>query len=232
MNGEKVILWGTGHGGGACFIAASEDENVKAVIGAFPWFSGKQNIRFFPDGLLEAAKAEDEASRTDPEHELKYQKIWDDTLQEANGDRGQIFAHGEDPFALLEEARRLANEAGTPWENQTTLKSFWCLANTEPQDHLWKIEVPMLVVCGPNGVFTYDYEGQKKLLAERSPQAEVVLVPGEDIRVSNTASRIESCGRLLTSIQESEPSFEPMMEAHLAFLKKHFGDWERKRDGV
>jgi uncharacterized protein len=221
VNEEKVILWGTGHGGGVSFIAATEDKNVKAVIGAFPWFSGKQNIQLFPHSLLEAAKAEEGTSRTNPKYELKFHKIWDDTLEEAKGDRGQIFAHGEGPFMLLEEARRLAKDAGTPWENRTTLRSFWYLANTEPQDYLWKIKVPILVVCGPNGVFTYNHEGQKKTLAERAPQAEVVLVPGEDIRVSIPLRWIKQTTDIF---QDSEPSFEPMMEAHLAFLKKHFGD--------
>ena len=165
--------------------------------------SGAQNVQIFPEGLLDRATTEIEAQRRDPEREVKYTKIWDDNFGEALGPRGDIFAHGEGPFQLLEEARALAKAAGTPWENKTTLRSFHYLVNTEPQEHLEKIKVPILVVCGPKGAFTHDYEGQKKVLAEKAPHAELVLVPGEDIR-------------------ESEASFEPMMEAHVAFLKKHF----------
>jgi hypothetical protein len=203
VDGNRVALWGTGHGAGASFIAASDDANVKAVIGAFPWFSGSQNVQFLPEGLVERATSEFEARSKDQMHEPRYSKIWDETLEEAKGERRDIFAHGEGSYQLLDEARALAKAAGTPWENKTTLRSFYYLINTEPRDHLRKIKVPILVVCGPRGIFTYDYEGQEKVLAERSPHAELVLVQGEDVR-------------------ESEASFGPMMDAHVAFLKKHF----------
>jgi hypothetical protein len=210
VDGERLILWGTGHGGGASLIAAADDANVKAVIGAFPWYSGAQNVQFLPEGMLEAAKAEEEAHKKaydpDPEKMVKYTKIWDESFEEAQGPRGNIFAHGEGVFALLETARELSSNAGNSWMNKVTLRSFVYLTSTEPEDYLHKLKKPLLVVCGPQGVFTYDYEGQKKVL-ENVPDGygkELVLVQGEDIR-------------------DTEPCFEPMMAAHLAFLKKHFG---------
>lgn len=209
IDGNRLILWGTGHGGGAALIAAADDANVKTVIGAFPWFSGSQNVQFLPDGMLEAAKVEEKAHRDGNAENLKYVKIWDDNLEEARGPRGDIFAHGEDTFALLETARELSSAAGNAWANKTTLRSFVYLTSTEPQDYLYKLKKPLLVICGPKGVFTYDHDGQKKVL-EKVPGGygkELVLVQGEDIR-------------------DTEPCFEPMMEAHLAFLKKHF-EWMR-----
>jgi uncharacterized protein len=147
---KRIAIWGIGHSGGAAMIAAGDDPNIKAVVLVMPALSGAYDAASWPEGLLERAWEERRAVVTGKTSasDLEYIQVWDNTEQEAKGERNGILLHGDMPWTFISQARPRSEKAGTPWENRLSLRSLIKLRAAMPQDHIHKIAPRPLLHIG------------------------------------------------------------------------------------
>jgi uncharacterized protein len=97
INSKRIAIWGIGHSGGASMIAAGDDPYIKAVILVMPFFSGAYDSTNWPAGNMDCVYAEREQLIENPDATLKYVQVWDNSDEEAAGDRGNILLHSQVP---------------------------------------------------------------------------------------------------------------------------------------
>jgi uncharacterized protein len=148
IDSSRIAIWGIGHSAGASTISVGDDPYIKAVILVMLFFSGAFDSTNWPARTMDRVYAEREKLIEKPDAALEYVQVWDNSEEEAVGDRGNILIHGQVPWEFAHGARQLSDEAGTPWENRLSLQSLYHIAKTEPQDHIHKISPrPMLYLA-------------------------------------------------------------------------------------
>lgn len=175
---KRVCIWGIGHSGGACMIAAGDDPNVKAVILVMPFTSGKADaMNFVPGSLAMAWEARKEKCLSTSKRDDAFIQPWDESEEEANGDRNSILLHGPVPYEFRTGAKELSDEAGTPWQNRLSLRSLYYISRSEPRDHIHKISPkPLLHLAAVEDVLSGPPEAQKEVFARAGEPKEFVLL--------------------------------------------------------
>jgi uncharacterized protein len=139
IDSSRIAIWGIGHSAGASTIAAGDDPYIKAAILVMPFFSGAFDSTNWPEGIMDRVYAEREQLTKNPDAALEYVQVWDNSEEEAAGERGNILIHGQVPWDFARGARQLSDQAGTPWKNRRSLQNLYQIAKAEPQDHIHKI---------------------------------------------------------------------------------------------
>jgi predicted acyl esterase len=148
IDSSRIAIWGIGHSAGASTIAAGDNPYIKTAILVMPFFSGAFDSTNWPAGIMDRVHTEREHLNKTPDATLEYLQVWDNSEEEAAGERGNILIHGQVPWEFAHGARQLSDKAGTPWENQLSLQSLYYIAKVEPQDHIHKISPrPMLYLA-------------------------------------------------------------------------------------
>lgn len=150
---KRIAIWGIGHSGGASIIAGgSANPHIKLVVAVMPFLSGRLDASSFPQGLLERAWAERRAivSGAKSANDLEYVQPWDNSEEEARGERGDILLHSEGPYGFIKGAKTLSDKAGTPHENRLTLQSIHDITKVEPIDFIHKISPKPLLHLAAN----------------------------------------------------------------------------------
>ncbi len=135
---KRIALWGIGHSGGASMIAAGDNPYIKAAILVMPFISGSIDAASYPPGIVDRAWNEREAKCAGIDVKPIYVPIWDESAEQAAGDRGEVFLHGPEPFNFIKGAKERSHAAGTPWKNEMSLESYYHISITEPRDHIHK----------------------------------------------------------------------------------------------
>ena len=177
---DKVAIWGIGHSGGATMIAAGDDPRVKAVILNMPFYSGAQDAKGFPPGILERAWLDREDQTAAKTKSTSYVQPWPTSLANANGEQGErTFLTSEHAWNFFNGSKKRSDAAGTPWENKMTLQSFYYIAKVEPRDFISKIAPrPMLYLAAQEDPLTGPLEAHKEVFAKAGKNAEFkVLTP-------------------------------------------------------
>lgn len=107
INGDRIAIWGIGHSGGACMIAAGDDPYIKAVVLLMPFFSGSYDASNYPAGMMERIRHERERLVAGSQASPGYVQVWDNSVSEAEGGRSQNSApwfSGVDVHIWCEEA--------------------------------------------------------------------------------------------------------------------------------
>ena len=173
----KVIMWGIGHGTSVAMIAAGNDPRLKAVILHIPFPSGRIDAAGFPPGLLDRAWQELESKTRAGDASPSYAKVWRDWAEDKDGDESTVFIKGPAAYHFQASTKAGVAAAGTPWENQVTLRSFLNVAGTETGDFAYKIKYPTAYVVNANDPFAPSTEVQRKFFGTMGPNAEFKEIP-------------------------------------------------------
>ena len=159
-------------------IAAGDDPNIKVVILVMPFMSGKADaMNFVPESLEMAWEARKEKCLSTSKQENEYIQPWDESEEEADGDRNSVLLHGPIPFEFRTGAKKLSDEAGTPWQNKLSLQSLYYISRTEPKDHIQKIgPKPLLHLAAVEDVLSGPPEAQREVFARAGEPKEFVIL--------------------------------------------------------
>jgi len=175
---KRVAIWGIGHAGGACTIAASKNRDIKAVILDMPLLSRKRDAASWPKGLLKKALDERRAIDADPDTERSFVKAWDDSRADAAGPRNQTLLHGDLPYDFIRGAVERSNKAGTPWSNEMRLLSLIDLEGVEPWEYMAKISpTPMLLVAAAIDPLSGPIEAMREAFTSAKEPKTLVELP-------------------------------------------------------
>ena len=175
---NRVAMWGIGHSGGAVMMAAGDDPRVKAVILNMPFYSGSQDAKGFPPGILEKAWRDRREQTDSPEPTVTYVNPWPTSLANAIGkERERTFLTSEHAWNFFNGSKARSDAAGTPWENKLTLQSFYHLARVEPRDHISKIAPrAMLYLAAAEDPLTGPVEAHREVFARAGANAEFEVI--------------------------------------------------------
>jgi fermentation-respiration switch protein FrsA (DUF1100 family) len=192
VDATRIAIWGIGHSGGASMIAAGDDPNIKAVVLIMPFVSGSWDAQNFPAELTEKLWEErKEASAAGRAWKPTYVKVWDESLEEAQGPRNDILLHSPAAFEFYAGAKQRSDAAGTPWENRLRLDSLYRIAKVEPRDHIHKIAPrPLLYIAATTDPLSGPYEAQMATF-ERAGEPKT-FVTLEDDHISNYFRNFEA----------------------------------------
>lgn len=201
----RVAIWGIGHSGGACMIAAGDDPHVKAVILVMPFFSGKFDAGNFPDGMMQRVWAERRRRVLDPYAKMEYVNVWDDTAEDAaKPERGQTLLHAPAAYEFISGGVALSDKAGTPWENRMSLQSFYSISKVEPQDHIYKIAPrPLLYLAAKKDEISGPIELERATFERAGEPKQFVEL--DDLHIENYRGKL----------------FDINVEAQIEFLRNH-----------
>jgi uncharacterized protein len=178
---DKTAIWGIGHSGGAAMIAAGDDPRVKAIILNMPFYSGAQDAKGFPPGILEKAWRDRETQTAASAPQTTYVQPWPTSMKNAVGEEGErTFLTSEHAFNFFNESKKRSDAAGTPWENKMTLQSFYYIAKAEPRDFISRIAPrPLLYLAAQEDPLTGPLEDHKEVFGRATaPKAQFkVLTP-------------------------------------------------------
>jgi uncharacterized protein len=181
---SRVAIWGIGHSGGASMIAAGDDPHVKAVVLVMPFTSGALDAANYPPGVLRRVWEDRESRIAQRRTEDIYVQVWDNSAEEAKGDRNQVLLHGDVAYQFINGAEKRSTAAKTPWENKMTLQSFYHIAKVEPQDHIYKISPrPLLYLAATVDAISGPIENQKKVFERAAEPKQFVTL--NDHHVAN-----------------------------------------------
>ncbi|KAL6892008.1 Alpha/Beta hydrolase protein [Trichoderma evansii] len=161
---DRVAMWGIGHSGGASMISAGNDDYVKAVILVMPLTSGARDAAGFPPELIKRSVEERLERTQNPNLGETYVQVWDNSLEQASGDRGQVILHSPPAYEFISGGVKRSDAAGTPWENKIALRSLYDIGRVEPQDYIRRISPrPLLYLAAVEDVLTGPLEAHKKV---------------------------------------------------------------------
>ena len=204
---SRVALWGIGHSGGAVMIASGDDPRVKAVVCNMPFTSGALDAAAFPAGILERAWRDREAVVGSASPAVAYVKPWPLSLANANGDEGErTFLTSEQAWTFFTGSKARSDAAGTPWENNLTLQSFFFIARSEPKDFIGRIAPRhFLYLAAEQDPLTGPLEMHRKLFERAGANAEFAVLKPD---------------HLATYFGDA---FEASVAVQIGFLKRAFG---------
>ena len=205
IDASRIGIWGIGHSGGASIIAGGSDPNIKLVVAVMPFLSGRLDASSFPAGMLERAWHERKAiaSGSKAPTDLEYVQPWNNSENEAAGERGEVLLHGKEPYGFIRGAVAMSDKEGTPHQNRLTLQSVYDITRIEPIDFIYKISPkPLLHLAATEDPLSGPLELQKKAFELAREPKEFVLL--EDNHLQNYSR-----------------NFEQTIGAQIAFLKKH-----------
>ncbi|KAM0462238.1 hypothetical protein ACHAO4_001439 [Trichoderma viride] len=201
---SRVAMWGIGHSGGAAMISAGNDDYVKAVMLVMPLTSGARDAAGFPPELIDRSRADRLARTQNPNLGETYVQVWDNSLEQASGERGQVILHSPPAFEFINGGKRRSDAAGTPWENKITLRSLYDIGKVEPQDFIRRISPrPLLYLAAAEDVLTGPIEAHKKVFEQAGEPKQFVTLNNH--HVANYFGN----------------SFEENISAQLDFLEKN-----------
>ena len=183
-------------------IAAADDPNIKAVVLVMPLLSGRADAANFVSGSLRTAWEERKARCLESNASPKqYIQVWDQSQEQAGGNRNSTLIHGTVPYDLLMGAKKLSDAAGTPWQNKLSLQSLYSISRCEPQDYIPRISPrPLLHIAANEDPLSGPPEAHEKAFATAGEPKEFVLLENHHI-----ANYFEN--------------FENNVQAQLKFLK-------------
>lgn len=175
---SRVAIWGIGHSGGAAMIAAGDDPRLKTAIFHMPFTSGALDAKNFPPGILEMAWRDRQEAVTSKDHKTTYVKLWPHSLANAQGkDGARTFLTGDDAWNFISGGLERSSQAGTPWENQITLQSFYHIAKAEPRDFIAKFSPrPLLYLAAEVDLISGPLEVQRAVFARAGENAEFAVL--------------------------------------------------------
>jgi fermentation-respiration switch protein FrsA (DUF1100 family) len=201
---SRISIWGIGHSVGASMIAAGADPFIKAAILVMPFTSGAQDAVNYPPGRLDWVRADREANHAERGTQTTFVPVWNDSVEQASGDRDQTVLHGSSTFEFISGAKDRPDTVGTPWENKMSLQSFHHIAKIEPRDRIYKIAPrPLLYLAAMTDVISGPYQVQQEVFARAGEPKEFVTL--HDHHVANYFV----------------DNFEKNVSAQIEFLKRH-----------
>ncbi|KAL6892018.1 alpha/beta-hydrolase [Trichoderma evansii] len=132
IDGDRIAIWGIGHGAGVVVRTGAYDKRAKAVMGISPFFSGEIDMLRFPPGAYEAAWKERAARILDPSLEPEYLPIFAESMEMAERCPQANIIGSPQGFFLRSIFKPISDAAGTPWENKLTLESLYWQSKFEP----------------------------------------------------------------------------------------------------
>jgi alpha-beta hydrolase superfamily lysophospholipase len=152
VDASRIAVLGVGHGGGAALMAAACDPRVKTVIVSDPFVSGHLDTLLFPPTQLRQAWLEREDVTAGGLMEARYLQCWPENSAQARtvGPDSPLI-RGNAALDLFGALRAKADELQLSWENKITLQSLYCLAKSEPRDHVPRVTCPLLYLIDENG---------------------------------------------------------------------------------
>ncbi|KAL7931454.1 Alpha/Beta hydrolase protein [Trichoderma chlorosporum] len=174
---NRIAMWGIGHSGGAAMISAGNDDYIKAVVLVMPLPSGARDAAGFPLELIEQGRAERLARTQDPSLGETYVQVWDNSSEQASGERGQIILHSPPAYDFISGGKQRSDAAGTPWENKITLRSLYDIGRVEPRDYIRRISPrPLLYLAAVEDPLTAPYEEHKRVFEQAGEPKQFVTL--------------------------------------------------------
>lgn len=205
IDAARIAIWGIGHSGGACMIAAGDDPHIRAVILVMPFFSGAYDKNNFPGGMMDRVWTERRRLVTNTTTNREYVQVWDDSAEDAAlAERGQTLLHAPAAYEFISGAVELSNKAGTPWDNRILLQSLYSIAKVEPQDHIRKIAPrPLLYLAAKKDEVSGPIELERAAFERAGEPKQFVEL--EDLHLQNYKGKL----------------FDINVNAQIEFLKKN-----------
>ncbi|UKZ82340.1 hypothetical protein TrVFT333_010127 [Trichoderma virens FT-333] len=123
IDGDRIAIWGIGHGGGVVVQTGAYDKRAKAIP---------------PTAYREAW--EERASRiANPGIEHKYVPIFAESMEMAERSPLASIIGSPQGFFLWSTFKPISDAAGTPWENKLTLESLYWQSKFEPTASIHRI---------------------------------------------------------------------------------------------
>ncbi|KAL6803116.1 Alpha/Beta hydrolase protein [Trichoderma sp. SZMC 28013] len=139
INGDRIAIWGIGHGGGVVIQTGAYDKRAKAVMVISPFFSGEVDMLRFPPTAYQDAWEERASRIANPGIEHKYVPIFAESMEMAEKSPLDSIIGSPQGFFLWSTFKPLSDAAGTPWENKLTLESLYWQSKFEPTASIHRI---------------------------------------------------------------------------------------------
>lgn len=160
IDGERIAIWGIGHGAGVAVQAGAYDKRAKAVMGISPFFSGEVDMLRFPPGAYQDAWEERVARIGNPSLEQKYVPIFAESMERAEKSPQASIIGNPQGFFLRSIFKPLSDAAGTPWENKLTLESLYWQSKFEPTTSIHLISPRPLYWVATDAPLLPNYQDQ------------------------------------------------------------------------
>ncbi|UKZ82343.1 hypothetical protein TrVFT333_010130 [Trichoderma virens FT-333] len=106
-----------------------------------------------------------------------YVQVWDNSSEQASGERGQVILHSPPAFESISGGKQRSDVAGTPWENKITLRSLYDISKVEPQDFIRRISPrPLLYLAAVEDVLTAPLESHKRVFEQAGEPKQFVTL--------------------------------------------------------
>ena len=202
VDGDRIAIWGIGHGAGVATMCGAHDKRAKAVMGTGPFFSGEVDQMRFPPGALEAAWKERRESIGKPKKDPIYVPIFAESAEAAEASPLASIIGSPQGYLLWSVLKPLSDAAGTPWENKLTLESLYWQSKWEPTAVAHQISPRPLFWTAVDAPLLPYYQSQVRAFEKASEPKEF---------------------HALKSLEDSfgGPSLEKNMLAQVDFLKRN-----------
>ncbi|EHK46153.1 uncharacterized protein TrAtP1_013272 [Trichoderma atroviride] len=160
IDGERIAIWGLGHGAGVVVQAGAYDKRAKAVMGVSPFFSGEVDMLRFPPGAYQDAWEERVARIGNPSLAQKYVPIFAESMEMAEKSPQASIIGSPQGFFLRSICKPLSDAAGTPWENKLTLESLYWQSKFEPTTSIHLISPRPLYWVATDAPLLPNYQDQ------------------------------------------------------------------------